>query len=63
MQCRPFSEEYGGDRMSKMAQGVRALKQCMLPPLDGYSIVAGHGAVISLSLTSLAALAENEVKL
>lgn len=43
--------------MSKIAQGVTALKQCMFPPTVGWRTVVEVGAVISLSLTSFAALA------
>lgn len=42
--------------MSKIAQGVNALKQCMLPPLVGYKTVVPQGAIISSSLTSFAGL-------
>ena len=40
--------------MSKIAQGVMALKLWILPPLVGYRIVVGVGAVISVSFTSVA---------
>lgn len=43
--------------MSKIAQGVIALKLWMLPPLVGYKVVVGQDADISVSLTSLAGLA------
>lgn len=37
-----------------------ALKQWMFPPVVGYRVVAGEGAVISVSLTSFAGLAMNK---
>lgn len=43
--------------MSKIAQGVMALKQWMLPPEVGYRVVVPQGAVMSQSLTSFAGLA------
>lgn len=39
-----------------------ALKQWMLPPVVGYSVVAGQGAVMSVSLTSFAGLAMNKMR-
>ncbi|KAD4982842.1 hypothetical protein E3N88_19513 [Mikania micrantha] len=46
--------------MSKMAHGVRARKQWMLPPLVGNRIVVPHGPVITPSLTSLAGRADEK---
>lgn len=46
--------------MSNITQGVMALKQWMFPPLLGYRIVVGVGAVISLSFTSFAGLAAKQ---
>lgn len=43
--------------MSKMAQGVMALKQWMFPPFVGYKTVELQGALISQSLANLAGLA------
>lgn len=43
--------------MSNRAQGVKALKQWILPPVVGPRTVVPHGADMSPSRTSLAGLA------
>lgn len=55
-QSLPTPAKYGGERTSKRAHGVMALKAWMLPPLLGKRMVVS-GADISQSLTSFAGLA------
>jgi len=48
--------EYGGPRMSRIAQGAMAVNRCMFPPVVGYSTEVSHGTVKTSSTTSFANL-------
>uniref|UniRef100_A0A0A9GJ54 Uncharacterized protein n=1 Tax=Arundo donax TaxID=35708 RepID=A0A0A9GJ54_ARUDO len=48
--------EYGGPRMSRIAQGAMARNRCMFPPVIGYKTEVSHGAVKTSSTTTFANL-------
>lgn len=60
MQCLPVTAEYGGASTSRTAQGVTAVKACMLPPLVGCRVAVSQGAVSTRLTTNFADLAAQD---